>query len=180
MKYRHFHFKALDYLSSHATTLKWLSRYGRLKRFLMTLILGNIIPIPISKIYCHILGIPGYVTPKYTPHYKSLVELSNENSAYGEYLKRYGTKVGYPAHVSFDKFMRLARNLKYLSTEYKNHHIIVVEIAEGYLVLDGTHRISILASRGNTNVIVKKVPLWWVVPFLGWEHYCFLQCQLRK
>lgn len=92
-----------------------------------------------------------------TPHYKALQ--SGNASIYAEYLEKHGAHVGGGKEHSLRAFIELGRNFHYLSRLYARDYILVTPLKnEGsgvlFRVLDGVHRLALLAFAGETHVPV--------------------------
>ena len=102
-----------------------------------------------------------FVPVEQTPHYQFVV--SGDASAYDRYMRDYGPEVGYGTEHNLVKFKALTTSLQYLKPPYERSYIVaevrMMNGAPSYVVLDGFHRLAILAARGETTipVIVKNI-----------------------
>ena len=96
-----------------------------------------------------------------TPHYRFTT--TGDSAAYRQYMETYGEEVGHGVEHNPEKFKALAGSLDYLKTPHERSYIVVevrmMNGAPAYVVLDGFHRLAILAARGETAipVIVKNI-----------------------
>ena len=107
-------------------------------------------------------------------------------------MNTYGEEVGYGTEHSLEKFKAMRESFRYLRPPYERNYIIVearfIDEAPHYIVLDGFHRLTILATRGETMipVIVKNIvhgrrlrKTIFLVSFKehpASQHEAFLQC----
>lgn len=82
------------------------------------------------------------------------LSLGTDGENYKQYVENFtGTALKSDYHV--EKFLSLADNFDYLSTNFENDFVVVKELNAGlYLIVDGLHRASIHISQGNTTIKV--------------------------
>lgn len=166
------HRTLLQAIVDHDATQSVLHVYGKLKRWLITLIPGREIWANLNDLRCRPVGHP-WIRIKSTPQYRDLKALDSCDywSPYAQYLNQHGVEAGYPAHYTKEYFHNLALKLTYLAAGYERHHIIVVRCGKHYRILDGVHRSAILANHEWVRCKVRLVPTIWVWFFRGWKEF---------
>jgi hypothetical protein len=116
--------------------------------------------IKVSKLYCNIVegkswddcetkAVPITNSPQY-------IGLTENMEIYKNYINRYR---GGPLQEDYnlERFLKLKYNFNYLSQPHCSAFVIVAEINEKYLVLDGLHRVCIHISQKNNEIKVCQV-----------------------
>jgi len=88
-----------------------------------------------------------------SPQYRGLTE---NILIYENYINKF---LGGPLTADYfaEKLINLSNNLQYLQHNYLNNYIIVKKSYGKYLILDGLHRASILASRGLKEIVIGEI-----------------------
>ena len=160
----------LEIITHHTASLRVLFIYGRLKRFLVIFIPGDVKRISTKLLRCRPYGFSSWVRVNTTPHYRELLN----PGPYNYYLHQHGVAAGYPTHCTVDKFIKLSTSLDYLVGKYRMSHILVVRFKDQFYIIDGIHRASILANRKNETISIRVVPLLFIVPFRGFRQFLYI------
>jgi len=109
----------------------------------------------IDDVYCRISikksGGYGLVSMKVAdcPHYLSLVMA--DLNLYQKYINDF-FGITLRDYYSVEKFLNLAKKLKYLEAPYLNNYICIQEINGNLTIVDGLHRAAILKFRGENKI----------------------------
>ena len=117
--------------------------------------------IPMSKLVCKLLKKNGDRDAPLSFEIRSIQEsphfacLEGNRRIYDDYYERFRGSVLTDDHCA-ENLLRLAEQFEYLASPHETAYILSSYIPESdrYLVMDGLHRASILASRGATDAVV--------------------------
>ena len=120
--------------------------------------------VKLDRLRHSLVGYDGWIYTSETPQHRTLHFNTDD---YDEYLKTHGMKVGYPIHKTNESLIKLSKSLRYLSwPKHERNHILCYCSRKRILVVDGTHRTSILCSNVNATADVKVISTFWLWIFL--------------